>query len=153
MKASYDRTPIAQHYVQFARPIIADLVYKGKTQGKAAFEQLAARQIAMAKVDDLRRHTNTAEMVKMAVMEAATKLLQTANEGSSSGSFVTIPRTSKPGTDNQRGQNKTVTVNINRPLIEHFSIHTNSMSDTTSTIRHKVEEVLLEILESVNSIN
>lgn len=149
MKASYDRTPIAQHYVQFARPIIADLV----DTGKAAFEQLTARQIAVAKVNDLQRYTNTAEMANTAVMEGAVKLLQTAIEGSSSGSFVTIPRTSKPGTDNQRGQNKTVTVNINRPLIEHFSIHTNSMSETTSTIRHKVEEVLLEILESANSIN
>jgi muramidase (phage lysozyme) len=45
-----------------------------------------------------------------------------------------------------------VIINLNKPLIENFTIKTGNVKDGLSDFKHKVEEVLLEILNSANVI-
>ena len=49
----------------------------------------------------------------------------------------------------QAGTSRQVTINLNKALIEHFTIHVNEMKEGTNDIRRKVEEALLEILNNV----
>jgi hypothetical protein len=48
---------------------------------------------------------------------------------------------------------RVVNVNINRPMIEQFVIQTGLQSEAITEFREKVENVLLEILDSANAIN
>ncbi|MCW3120694.1 MAG: hypothetical protein JWQ38_186 [Flavipsychrobacter sp.] len=45
-----------------------------------------------------------------------------------------------------------VTINLNRPMIGNFTINTRDMKEGMTDFKHKVEEVLLEILNSANVI-
>ncbi len=45
-----------------------------------------------------------------------------------------------------------ININLNKPMIENFSINTNNINEGVNDFRHKVEEVLLEILNSANVI-
>ena len=47
---------------------------------------------------------------------------------------------------------RTITINLNKPMIEHFTINTNEIKKGLNDFKHKVEEVLLEILNSANAI-
>ncbi len=50
------------------------------------------------------------------------------------------------------GDTRVININLNRPMIENFSISSNNLNDGLNDIKHKVEEVLLEILNSANAI-
>ena len=56
----------------------------------------------------------------------------------------------EPKTGNARGSFRQITINLNRPMIEHFTITTNDSKEGLKDFKHKVEEVLLEILNNVN---
>ena len=43
-----------------------------------------------------------------------------------------------------------IIINLNRPMIEHFTIITKDSKESLTNFKHKVEEVLLEILNNVN---
>jgi hypothetical protein len=47
---------------------------------------------------------------------------------------------------------RTININLNRPMIEHFTINAKEMKEGVDDFKHKVEEVLLEILNSANVI-
>jgi hypothetical protein len=51
----------------------------------------------------------------------------------------------------RRNQN-IVTINLNKPMIENFTINTKDTKEALSVFKHKVEEVLIEILNSANAI-
>ncbi len=53
----------------------------------------------------------------------------------------------------QLGEPRQIILQLNKPMIEHFTIHTAGTSDTLNSLRHKVEEILLEILTSANAIH
>jgi hypothetical protein len=80
--------------------------------------------------------------------------LTTNEEGTS-----LVPDIVKPTNDGETRRlsrdsgNRIVNVNMNRPMIEHFSVHTASEAAGLGDIRYKIEEVLLEILSSANAIN
>jgi len=46
----------------------------------------------------------------------------------------------------------TINIHLNRPMIEHFTINAKDVKEGLSDFKHKVEEVLLEILNSANAI-
>jgi len=48
--------------------------------------------------------------------------------------------------------NKVINININKPMIENLVINTKRENEGLNDFKHKVEEVLLEILNSANSI-
>jgi muramidase (phage lysozyme) len=45
-----------------------------------------------------------------------------------------------------------ITINLNKPMIENFTIRTSNIKEGLNDFKHKVEEVLLEILNSANVI-
>lgn len=45
-----------------------------------------------------------------------------------------------------------ININLNKPMIEHFTIHVAEMKEGLGNFRQKVEEILLEILNSANAI-
>jgi hypothetical protein len=48
---------------------------------------------------------------------------------------------------------KIVSININKPMIENFTINTKEMREGMRDFKHKVEEVLVEILNSAGAIH
>ncbi len=50
------------------------------------------------------------------------------------------------------GVGRVININLNRPMIEHFTINTKDAKEGLNDFKHKVEEVLLEILNSANAI-
>ena len=46
-----------------------------------------------------------------------------------------------------------ININLNRPMIEYFTINTNGVKEGIDDFKHKVEEALLEILSSANAIH
>ena len=47
---------------------------------------------------------------------------------------------------------RVININLNKPMIEHFTINTKEVKEGLNDFKHKVEEVLLEILNSANAI-
>ena len=47
---------------------------------------------------------------------------------------------------------RTIQINLNRAMIENFTIHTSNVKEGLSDFKSKVEEVLLEILSNANAI-
>ena len=47
---------------------------------------------------------------------------------------------------------RVININLNRPMIEHFTINTKEVKGGLNDLKHQVEEVLLEILNSANAI-
>lgn len=47
---------------------------------------------------------------------------------------------------------KVINININKPMIENLVINTKGENEGLNDFKHKVEEVLLEILNSANTI-
>ncbi len=52
---------------------------------------------------------------------------------------------------NQAG--KSVTINLNKPMIEHFTINAKEVKEGLNDLKRRVEEILLEILNSANAIH
>lgn len=48
---------------------------------------------------------------------------------------------------------RTVTININKPFIEHFIINAKEIREGYDGLKQKVEQILLEILNSVGAVN
>ncbi len=61
-------------------------------------------------------------------------------------------RASKSGGEQSRAVAANV-IHFNKALIEHFTIHVNDSKEGVRDLKRKVEEVLIEILSSVNTIN
>ncbi len=139
-------------YVQQRPQIYSHLLARGLSDGLAGFEKLYLKEIALAKVYDASNNTNKSGMVELVGKEVSEVLLRNANQGKKEP----IPISYGGGnieTYRGRGRTAVVNINLNKPMIEHFSIHTSSTEKSIDEIRHKVEEVLLEILNSANTIN
>jgi len=54
--------------------------------------------------------------------------------------------------DSEPAAGKTININLNKPMIESFTIYVKDGKDGINDFKHKVEEVLLEILNSANVI-
>ena len=52
----------------------------------------------------------------------------------------------------QPERSRTIQINLNRAMIENFSIHTSNTKEGLADFKSKVEEVLLEILSNANAI-
>lgn len=129
------------------------LMSAGLTHGKEGFEKTATNEILQAKAYDLKHKTNTAEMKKLAVLEASTMLLKRSNDGKKNPAHISFaPGNRRENRYNDRAESKIINVHINKSLIEHFTINTSSASTGINEFKTKVEEVLLEILNSANVI-
>jgi hypothetical protein len=129
------------------------LMSAGLTHGMVGFENAATKEILNAKAYDLTHKTNTAEMKKLATLEVSTLLLKSANDGKKNPtnfSFAVSNR--KEGRQSEGTGSKMINVHINKPMIEHFTINTSSSSTGINEFKTKIEEVLLEILNSANAI-
>ena len=111
--------------------------------------------ISIAKKYDGYYHTNISRLVNSAVEESKVFLLQMANEGR------VIPENNSERLKNGNakrlytvsgGNEKTIIINLNKPIIENFIINAKDVKDGLNDFKHKVEEVLLEILNSANVI-
>ena len=61
--------------------------------------------------------------------------------------------TKRDNTDSQNENAATVVnVNLNAPMIDNFTIHTTDINSAVGDIKRQVEEVLLDVLNSVNTI-
>ncbi len=52
----------------------------------------------------------------------------------------------------QPERSRTIQINLNRAMVENFTIHTSNAKEGLADFKGKVEEVLLEILSNANAI-
>jgi hypothetical protein len=129
------------------------LMSAGLTHGMVGFENAATKEMLHAKAYDLKHKTNAAEMNKLAILEVSTMLLKTSNDGKKNPvSISSAASNRKEGRQSEGTGSKVINVHINKSLIEHFTINTSSGSTGINEFKTKVEEVLLEILNSANAI-
>ena len=55
------------------------------------------------------------------------------------------------GNDSFSPGSRSITINLNKAMIEHFTVNAKEIKEGMNEFKHKVEEVLLEILNSVNT--
>lgn len=86
------------------------------------------------------------------VMQRKDVLLSWFNNAKNAIDANREPGSSKSGGEQSRAVAANV-IHFNKALIEHFTIHVNDSKEGVRDLKRKVEEVLLEILNSVNTIN
>lgn len=143
----------AKSYLSQTNALHTRMMSAGLTNGINGFESAATKEILQAKAYDLKHKTNTAEMKKLAVLEVSTMLLKRSNDGKKNPAHISFaPGNRRENRYNDRAESKVINVHINKSLIEHFTINTSSGSTGINEFKTKVEEVLLEILNSANVI-
>ncbi len=155
-KTNKDKIAVKQSYHDQTFEMQQQLNYAGWMGGKQVFNQQVLKDINDAKKYDEIHHTNTLSEVDGAIEEAFANLLGKANEGRY---FPVSERNPSYSSGNQRrpeqantSGGKVININLNKAMVENFIIHANNVTDGLNDFKQKVEEVLLEILNSANAI-
>jgi len=139
-----------QSYMQRTFPILQNFLSAGYNEGKKGFESEVVAATAKARMYDLHNKTGTVQDVRYAAREAAQFLTSSANAGKPD--LIPFPGRSNTARIPGGATGNVVHINLNKSLIGQFTIQCNSTDDGIKEFKHKVEEVLLEILDSANTI-
>ncbi len=128
----------------------------GRYTGKQAFDLAVREEIEGAQHHDAKYSDKLTPLVRDAANQAKQNVLKMANENRmipdrEQEIKTNSRRSSVIQGDNQGG--RTININLNKPMIEYFTINTNGVKEGINDFKHKVEEALLEILNSANAIH
>jgi hypothetical protein len=127
------------------------LIAAGTTGGNAGFVQEVAKAREDAQRYGRMHHTHILERTDLAIRESAYDLLNRANGQRQIEDDPPIAKKSSRMAG--AGTGRTVVINLNRPLIEHFTITASDTKTGISNLKEQVEQALLEVLNNANSIN
>ena len=152
--AEEDVIPVKNSHLEKTSDVQNRLNYAGWKWGMDAFNQQVVKIISNARKYDEVHHTNTAEEVDGAIEESFGNILTKANkdgtfpafgnEHGSAGGSSFVPLNKSGG--------KVININLSKAMIENFTVKANSVNEGLNDFKQKVEEVLLEILNSANAI-
>ena len=155
LKIDDNKLPVRQSYLQRTFDLRQRLSYAGQTKGMEGFNTVAAEALTAAKKYDRIHHTGTVNETETGIKEALLSLFHAANDGREvSGRYPnTSKRTIQRSVSPQQTEGaRVINVNLNRPMIENFTINAQGSGDGINDFKHKVEQVLLEILNSANVV-
>ena len=150
---SEDKFPTHSSYLGKTSALQQKLLYIGHTERRDAFFESANRSAIMAKDRDRISDANSFPITQSAINEVFNQIVHMSNDRKIA---ATLPR----HVDTQQSahdalpisQHGGVVINLNRPMIGSFVINTRDMKEGINNLKHEVEEVLLEILNSANVI-
>jgi len=146
--------PITKGFWQQMSPVYGTQMSAGQISGLEGFVAAYYNEVGAAKKYDYLHKSKTAEMVLPTGQTAFADLYQTANKSGNNKPDVQYmlkgEHTNSPVHETGK---KAITINLNRPMIEHFTVHVGNSKEGVGELKRAVEEVLLEILNSVNHVN
>jgi hypothetical protein len=148
--------PVKQSYMEQTFDLQQKLKYAGLTGGRKMFDNAALQAIMNAKSYDKKYHAATIKTTESAINESLYSLLNNANESRIISGDAPKPQKKEIADQfypSNRNGNKTININLNKPMIEHFTINAKEGKDDANNFKYMVEEVLLEILNSANVIH
>ena len=148
MQQNNDRLLPQKSFADISTPMINDLITIGEKKGMGSFNR---------KVNELNRQISKkgynkqyAEYTRSAIKIAKGRLIDESGNG-----YIEVGQ-SLPGRSSgggfERSQSRQIVINLNKPLIDHFTINVKDTKEGVADLKRKVEEVLLEILNSANVI-
>ncbi len=142
---------ISKGFWQHMSPVYNTLMSSGQTKGLDGFVEPYYNEVGTAKKYDYLHKSKTEEMVLLTEQTAFADLYQTAKKNGNNKPDIQYlldgERTNRPVYETGK---KAITINLNRPMIEHFTVHVGNSREGVGELRKAVEEVLLEILNSAN---
>ena len=136
---------------QHVSPVYNTLLSTGQTKGLDGFVEGYYNEVGAAKKYDYLHKSKTAETVLLTRQTAFADLNQTANKtGNNKPDIEYMLRGERTNSSVSETGKKAITINLNRPMIEHFTVHVGNSREGVGELRKAVEEVLLEILNSAN---
>jgi len=146
--------PITKGFWQQMSPVYGTQMSAGQISGLEGFVAAYYNEVGAAKKYDYLHKSKTAEMVLPTGQTAFADLYQTANKSGNNKPDVQYmlkgEHTNSPVHETGK---KAITINLNRPMIEHFTVHVGNSKEGVGELKRAVEEVLLEILNSANHVN
>ena len=128
----------------------------GRFKGRADFDLAVKKEIDDARRHDLTSAEKLTPMVRDAANQAKQNILELANENrvvADGEPEIKTKRTEYSVIQGNQEHGRMININLNRPMIEYFTINTNGVKEGIDDFKHKVEEALLEILSSANAIH
>jgi hypothetical protein len=149
--ANEKEAPISKGFWQHVSPVYNTLMSAGQTKGLDGFVEAYYNEVGAAKKYDYLHKSKTAEMVLLTGQTAFSDMYQNANKnGNNKPDIQYMLRGERTNSSVSETGKKAITINLNRPMIEHFTVHVGNIREGVGELRKAVEEVLLEILNSAN---
>ena len=128
---------------------ISKLTKVGSEGGRGALD--AAIQAERTKARNT-KDQRTIGFTDIALTEVESNFVNQANEGrydpdTQQQAFARAPLPIRE----RPSASSAVTINLNKPMIEHFTVNAKELHEGVNEFKQKVEEVLLEILKNVNT--
>jgi hypothetical protein len=143
--------PISKGFWQHMSPVYSALINAGETKGLNGFVEAFYNEVGTAKKYDHMHKSKTAEMVLLTGQTAFSDMYQNANKnGNNKPDIQYMLRGERTNSSVSDTGKKAITINLNRPMIEHFTVHVGNSREGVGELKKAVEEVLLEILNSAN---
>ena len=148
MQQDNDRLLPQKSFSDISTPIIYDLITLGEKKGMGSFNR---------KVNELNLQIGKngynkqyAEYTRSAIKIAKGHLIDESGNG-----YIEVGQ-SLPGRSSgggfERSPSRQIVINLNKPMIDHFTINVKDTKEGVADLKRKVEEVLLAILNSANVI-
>ncbi len=149
--ANEKEAPISKGFWQHMSPVYSALINAGETKELNGFVEAFYNEVGTAKKYDYLHKSKTAEMVPLTGKTAFSDMYQNANKnGNNKPDIQYMLRGERTNSSVSETGKKAITINLNRPMIEHFTVHVGNSREGVGELRKAVEEVLLEILNSAN---
>jgi hypothetical protein len=145
------RQIIKKSYLEETTELQNRLKYAAMTGGRNSFDKAAVEAMRSATAYDATHHTHTRETTDAAVQEALFYMLDGAENERTGRNVHHGSQQNERWHEGNPAQSRSVV--ISRPLIEHLTINAGNTDEGIRRMKQKVEEVLLEILNSANAIH
>ncbi|MES2701868.1 MAG: hypothetical protein V4649_04470 [Bacteroidota bacterium] len=140
--------PLKQSFLEETSAVRMRLLTGGAMGGRRGFEQAAIAVREQAKQYDAMNHTHTLKKAELVIKESAYNFLRIAN-----GDKIIYDKAYQQAPGERSREGRTIIINLNKSLIQNFTIHTAKAQDSIADLKQKVEEVLIEILHNENVIH
>jgi hypothetical protein len=149
-KASENESTISGGLWHHLTPENSALISAGQTSIGGGLVEADYRDVAAKNYGHL-QHTKIAEMAQLTEWSTFARLYNTANKRENNKTDVDYLLGERPivRPEFETGK-KAIIINLNRPMIEHFTVHVGNSREGVGELKKAVEEVLLEILNSAN---
>ena len=144
-----DQLPVKQSYMEQTFDLQEQLKEAGLRGGIGEFSRAAALANSKASDFDKEHNTTTLLQTQAAGEDAAYALFMMAKKEK----MDVGAEARGPGLGDREHRRGATIINVNKPLIERFVINTNTVNEGLASFKHRVEEVLIEILNSANTID
>ena len=150
IKASENEYTISGGLWHQLTPENSALISAGQTSIVGGLVEADYRGVAAKNYGHL-QHTKIAEMAQLTERSTFAGLYNTADKRENNKTDVDYLLGERPiiRPESETGK-KAIIINLNRPMIEHFTVHVGNSREGVGELKKAVEEVLLEILNSAN---